>query len=95
MKRYTTNGPRPFLKWVGGKTQLLPALEARLPLDFSRSVRVYAEPFVGGGAFLFRLLGKGMRPEKVIINDSNRDLANAYRAVRDRAADLDSELGML
>ena len=92
MKRYTTNGPRPFLKWVGGKTQLLPALEARLPFDFSRSVRVYAEPFVGGGAFLFRLLEKGMRPERVIINDSNRDLANAYRTVRDHAADLVAEL---
>ena len=92
MKRYTTNGPRPFLKWVGGKTQLLPALEARLPLDFSQSVRVYAEPFVGGGAFLFRLLEKGMRPERVIINDSNRDLANAYRTVRDRAVDLIAEL---
>lgn len=92
MKRYTTNGPRPFLKWVGGKTQLLPALEARLPLDFFQSVRVYAEPFVGGGAFLFRLLEKGMRPERVIINDSNRDLANAYRTVRDRAVDLIAEL---
>ena len=92
MKRYTTNGPRPFLKWVGGKTQLLPALEARLPLDFFRSVRVYAEPFVGGGAFLFRLLEKGMRPERVIINDSNCDLANAYRTVRDHSTDLIAEL---
>lgn len=88
MKRYTTKGPKPFLKWVGGKTQLLPALEARLPFDFPRAVRVYAEPFVGGGALLFRLLGAGMRPERVVINDSNRDLANAYRTVRDHAADL-------
>ena len=95
MKRYTTNGPKPFLKWVGGKTQLLPALEARLPFGFFRSVRVYAEPFVGGGAFLFRLLGMGMRPERVIINDSNRDLANAYRAVRDHAEDLVAELDAL
>jgi DNA adenine methylase len=95
MKRYTTKGPKPFLKWVGGKTQLLSALENRLPFDFCKTVRVYAEPFVGGGALLFCLLGRGMRPERVVINDSNRDWANAYRTVREHAADLDSELGML
>lgn len=92
MKRYTTKGPKPFLKWVGGKTQLLSALENRLPFDFCKTVRVYAEPFVGGGALLFWLLGRGMRPERVVINDSNRDLANAYRTVRDHAADLIAEL---
>jgi DNA adenine methylase len=85
MKRDSSNGPKPFLKWVGGKTQLLPELEARLPADFARSVRVYAEPFVGGGALLFHLLSKGLRPERIVVNDSNPDLANAWRVVQRHA----------
>jgi len=88
----TKQGAKPFLKWVGGKTQLLPELEMRLPKDFVKTVRVYAEPFVGGGALLFHLLSKGLRPERVIINDSNPDLANAYRVVQSNAAELISEL---
>ena len=82
MKQDSTKCPKPFLKWVGGKTQLLPELEARLPPDFAETVRVYAEPFVGGGALLFHLLSKGIRPERIVINDSNPDLANAYRTVQ-------------
>ncbi len=88
MKRELTKGPKPFLKWVGGKTQLLPELEARLPSDFSETVRVYAEPFVGGGALLFHLLSKGFRPERIVVNDSNLDLANAWRVVQTAPDDL-------
>ena len=84
--------PKPFFKWVGGKTQLLPELESRLPADFAETVNVYAEPFVGGGALMFHLLAKGMRPERIVINDSNPDLANAYRTVRDEADALIVEL---
>ena len=73
---------KPFLKWAGGKTQLLPELTARLPEDFAWTVRVYAEPFVGGGAFLFHLLSKGIRPERIVVNDANPDLANAWRVVQ-------------
>lgn len=79
---------KPFLKWVGGKTQLLPELEARLPRDFTTSVKVYAEAFLGGGALLFRLLSRGMRPERVIVNDSNPDLANVWRTVQVRSDEL-------
>ncbi|MBQ7252449.1 MAG: DNA adenine methylase [Kiritimatiellae bacterium] len=85
MKRETI---KPFIKWAGGKTQLLPELDARLPEDFKRTVRVYAEPFVGGGALLFHLLAKGLRPERVVVNDSNPDLANAWRVVQSHAAEL-------
>ena len=85
MKRDSSKGPKPFLKWVGGKTQLLPELEARLPDDFALTVRVYAEPFVGGGALLFHLLSKGLRPERIVVNDSNPDLANAWRVVQRHA----------
>ena len=89
------NEPRPFLKWVGGKTQLLPELEARLPQDFAEMVRVYAEPFVGGGALLFHLLSKGLHPGRIVINDSNVDLANAYRVVQSSVDDLIEELDRL
>lgn len=95
MKRKQSPGPKPFLKWVGGKSQLLPELEARLPDDFSHTVRVYAEPFVGGGALLFHLLSKGLLPERIIINDSNVDLANAYRVVQSSVDDLIEELDQL
>ena len=92
MKSEKIQRAKPFLKWVGGKTQLLPELEARLPQDFSRSVDVYAEAFVGGGALLFRLLSKGLRPGRVVVNDSNRDLANAWKVVQGHADDLLSAL---
>ena len=88
MNTETNREPRPFLKWVGGKTQLLSELEARLPSDFAETVRVYAEPFVGGGALLFRILSRSNRLERIIANDSNPDLANAWRAVRDAPDDL-------
>ena len=86
---------KPFLKWVGGKTQLLPELEAHLPVDFAQTVRVYAETFVGGGALLFRLLSTGLRPDRFIVNDSNPDLANAWRVVQSRADDVLDELAKL
>ncbi len=82
MKIENTKGPKPFLKWVGGKTQLLPELMARLPHDFSTTIKVYAEPFVGGGALLFHLLSKGLHPERIVINDSNPELANVWRTVQ-------------
>jgi DNA adenine methylase len=66
--------PRPFLKWVGGKTQLLPELRSRLPRQYDH----YFEPFLGGGALFWDLL-----PEKALLSDLNQDLINAYRVVRD------------
>lgn len=68
---------RPFLKWVGGKTQLLPHL-----LDiFPRKARTYYEPFLGGGAAFFALAAE-KRFERAVISDFNLDLVNAYRVVR-------------
>ena len=46
------------------------------------AVKVYAEPFVGGGALLFHLISKGLRPERIVINDSNPELANVWRVVQ-------------
>ncbi|HOZ45700.1 MAG TPA: DNA adenine methylase [Candidatus Hydrogenedentes bacterium] len=71
--------PRPFLKWVGGKGQLLDELLARVP-SFGR----YHEPFVGGGALFFELArGECLGARKAYLSDSNPRLVEAYEAVRD------------
>jgi DNA adenine methylase len=66
---------RPFLKWAGGKTRLLPALRQSLPPRFNR----YFEPFVGGGAFFFDL-----SPNQAVLGDSNPELINCYEVVREQ-----------
>lgn len=65
---------RPFLKWAGGKTQLLDELIFRMPKSFN----VYYEPFIGGGALFF-----ATAPKQAVIADINEDLTNAYETVRD------------
>ena len=69
----------PFIKWVGGKTQLLPELRQRIP----KHIRTYVEPFVGGGAFFM-----DMRPNNAILNDVNPKLVNLYVSVRDHKEEL-------
>lgn len=64
---------KPFIKWAGGKSQLLPELTARIPTQFSR----YFEPFVGGGALYFYI-----QPEKAYLSDSNAELMNTYEVVK-------------
>jgi len=68
-------GPRrPFVKWAGGKRQLLPQLRRFVPEGFGR----YYEPFVGGGALFFEL-----RPADAVLTDTNERLIRTYRGVRD------------
>ncbi len=62
----------PFVKWAGGKRQLIPQIKERMPKEFNN----YFEPFVGGGAVIFELL-----PKKALINDINKSLINAYRQI--------------
>ena len=64
---------KPFIKWVGGKSQLLNEIKKKYPLEFKK----YCEPFVGGGAVLFDILSS-MHPETVLINDINKELINTY-----------------
>lgn len=71
--------PRPFLKWVGGKRQLLPAMAAHVPHRFGR----YHEPFLGGGALFFHL-----RPQAAVLADTNARLIRTWRGVRDRVDDV-------
>ena len=80
----------PFLKWAGGKRQLLNQIKERMPKKYND----YYEPFIGGGAVLFEL-----QPEKATINDINISLINVYRQVKDNTEEfielvkkLDSEM---
>jgi DNA adenine methylase len=71
--------PRPFLKWAGGKTQLISELEKRTPPHFP----CYHEPFVGGGALFFKLYREN-KIKKACLSDLNAELIDAYTVVRDQ-----------
>ena len=79
----TQTTPKPFVKWAGGKRQLLPIIEQNLPEKFD----TYFEPFLGGGALLFHLLST---KENVTysVSDLNSDLVLAYTTIRDRIDNL-------
>jgi DNA adenine methylase len=70
---------RPFLKWAGGKSQILPQLKIYLPQTFN----TYFEPFVGAGAFFLNLQNK-----KCVIGDTNEELLNCYQVLRDKVEEL-------
>lgn len=75
---------KPFIKWVGGKTQLISQLDNLLPSHFEDTNGVtYIEPFVGGGAMLFYMLQHYPNIKRAVINDINPDLITCYRTVRD------------
>ena len=78
---------RPFVKWAGGKGQLLDVLKSNLPEGIGTTITKYAEPFVGGGALLFALLSE-YSFEEVYINDNNKELINAYSVIRDCCGEL-------
>ena len=87
---------KPFLKWAGGKTQLLPAIERILPFSFIRHPSVtYVEPFVGGGAVMFHLLQKYPNISKAIINDINPHLIHTYEAIKNHPDELISTLAKI
>lgn len=84
---------KPFIKWVGGKRQLIGQLEALLPADFAeRGDVTYVEPFVGGGAMLFHMLWTYPNIKSAIINDVNPDLTTCYQVVRDKPEELIASL---
>lgn len=75
---------RPFLKWAGGKSQLLDQLEPLFPKDF----RTYHEPFMGSAAVFFRL-----RPRRAVLSDLNAEIVEAFEVVRDDVEPLIRALG--
>lgn len=70
---------QPFLKWAGGKRQLLPRIKEFIPTKYSQ----YIEPFVGAGAVLFSL-----QPKKAVINDKNHELINCYQTIKEKPEEL-------
>lgn len=81
---------KPFLKWAGGKGQLIKEIECYYPFGNGKRTK-YAEPFVGGGAVLFDILSK-YDLDEVYISDINAELINTYRIIRD---DVDALIKML
>jgi DNA adenine methylase len=71
--------PKPFVKWAGGKRQIIDILIKNIPDNFG----TYIEPFVGGGALFFEL-----KPHRAIISDINAELINAYLVIKDNVEDL-------
>lgn len=86
---------KPFLKWAGGKTQLLNAIEKALPKDIYNNKFTYIEPFVGSGAVLFWMLNNFPNLQKAVINDINEDLINTYKTIASRPKELISILQIL
>lgn len=75
--------PTPFLKWAGGKSELIATLKDSFPSRFG----TYFEPFLGGGSVFLHMVAKG-GTRKAVISDSNKDLMNCYIAVREHVRDL-------
>lgn len=79
-RNYKDEVPRPFVKWVGGKRQLLQQFrEMNLypPYDFNPETATYFEPFVGGGAMFFNLL-----PQKAVLSDMNFELTTTFNVIK-------------
>lgn len=84
----------PFVKWAGGKRQLLSAIWDVLPEGLGDNLYRYVEPFVGGGALLFDLLGT-YDFHSVVINDKNKVLVTAYKCIKKNVGDVIESLTML
>ena len=82
---------KPFVKWVGGKSQLVEQIEKMLSSDGEKTLTKYAEPMVGGGALFFNILSK-YDFEELYISDINAELINAYQAVKNDVENLIAKL---
>ncbi|MEA3361627.1 MAG: DNA adenine methylase [Thermodesulfobacteriota bacterium] len=78
---------KPFLKWAGGKTQLLNDIDAKFPYKRDAGFS-YIEPFVGSGAVLFWVLNNFPNLKRVVINDINEDLINSYKTIKTNISEL-------
>ena len=86
---------KPFLKWAGGKTQLIDEIKKSLPKDILKSNFTYIEPFVGSGAVLFWMINNFPNLQKAVINDINEDLINCYKVISSKPKELISILKIL
>lgn len=96
MKKAGLYPAKPFVKWVGGKTQLLNDIKNTLPRDLSQRDEItYIEPFVGGGAVMFWILQEYPNITRAIINDINAELICTYRVIKSDVESLITELNRL
>ena len=79
---HTDKAAKPFLKWAGGKTQLIDQIKERLPSAVTKSNFTFIEPFAGSGAVLFWMLENFPNLKKTVINDVNTDLTNSYLTIK-------------
>lgn len=86
---------KPFLKWAGGKTQMISDIKRALPKEITKSNFTYIEPFVGSGAILFWMLENYPNIKHAVINDINEDLINTYRIIASNPKELISKLQTL
>jgi DNA adenine methylase len=91
----TEKSAKPFLKWAGGKTQLISDIGKSMPKELTNSKFTYIEPFVGSGAILFWMLNNFPKIEKAVINDINEDLINTYKIITTNPKELISNLEIL
>ena len=84
---------KPFLKWAGGKGQLIDAISAHLPN--MENIDTYVEPFIGSGAVMFWLVSNYPNIKQVVINDLNTELANLYQTIKYDVEGLITELRTL
>lgn len=90
------NKAKPFLKWAGGKGQLLSSIESSLPEEIHEwKSFTYIEPFVGSGAVLFWMIKNFPNLRKAVINDVNSDLTNAYTEIKENPKELIKKLQVL
>lgn len=85
---------KPFIKWAGGKTQLLPDIRAKYPKELGKTMTKYCEPFIGGGAVLFDILSN-YEIKEILINDINKELTNTYSQIKNNLEHLLNELSTM
>jgi len=79
---------KPFLKWAGGKTQLIEQIQSNLPAKLYTTPFTYIEPFVGSGAVLFWMIANFSNIEHIVISDMNSDLINTYQVIKNNTNQL-------
>lgn len=79
---------KPFLKWAGGKTQLITDIEKALPKNIVTKKFTYIEPFLGSGAVFFWMMQQFPKIEKAVLNDINEDLINTYKVIASNPKEL-------
>lgn len=88
MSKEKITSAKPFLKWAGGKSQLINEIENNLPKDIINKNFTFIEPFVGSGAVFFWMMNKFPNIKKAVINDINTDLTDCYLSIKEDLKEL-------